>query len=748
MHVQVASVLATAAAANLLPSGHELGYGAQMFAPLYPCALLVGAWLSSAAPTTPPSSSIAVPAFAAGSADLAQAQKDSLCFWRGDAALQAGDPAGALSALQALDNKWPLVRDEIDSRRALALTRLGRLAEAQAAWLAVLHGPVSAVLREQAHIEIARLLVRLELPQAAQAALHTALREHPQAPWRAEAQLALADLLPPGAPAAAALFALSVDASPTVAQAAQRRLAALRKQWPMLQPTADERLALLPALLKRRDLGDASAQLLALRPMAAQLLPEQLRLLAEHEAMYLWRTKQYPQARDAYLALLQAEDRGHTSAQMAAHLGGVYQAMDLPQQAVEAFGRAARTAHSSAQRREWAYKAALTAHYAGAYAQAQTLLQTWLKANKRDRRADEALWYLGWGAYHLRDLPFAEHSFRTLLRHRNSSLVPRAQYWLGRLLQQKGDSQAAAKCFAAAAKTPRNYYALAAAAQLPQKEPTSAGLHASIAPSPVDTQYAALHWTSPAGKRAAALLQLGLHAATAAQLHLVPAAHHTPAAHAQLARAELWLALGHIDKSAREAERALASLPAHATGLSLRALQLAYPLAYADLVEKAAATHHVPKQLLLAIMRQESAFAPSARSTSNAHGLMQILPVTGQRIAERLQDDTYRLEQLDAPEVNVAYGAWYLSALLQNFSGSVALAIGGYNAGPHALERWLGAQPVASLDVFLEDVPYRETRLYIKKVLANLVVYERLYGAERMQIELQRVPGVSHAVDF
>jgi soluble lytic murein transglycosylase len=118
-------------------------------------------------------------------------------------------------------------------------------------------------------------------------------------------------------------------------------------------------------------------------------------------------------------------------------------------------------------------------------------------------------------------------------------------------------------------------------------------------------------------------------------------------------------------------------------------------------------------------------------SRAGAVGLMQIMPATAERIgrAAGVPDAAARLED---PGSNITLGAYYLGWLLSRYEGRVALALAAYNAGEDAVDRWRGEMPAAILseeDAFIEEISYRETRNYVKKVLKSYNIYLRLYSS-------------------
>lgn len=149
-----------------------------------------------------------------------------------------------------------------------------------------------------------------------------------------------------------------------------------------------------------------------------------------------------------------------------------------------------------------------------------------------------------------------------------------------------------------------------------------------------------------------------------------------------------------------------------------------YPRPYANSVEELAHVHRVSASLIYAVMRQESAFRERVVSPAGAHGLMQLIEPTAQRVANEL-GRTYDARELDYPHQNVEYGTFYLNKLQSHF-GHVALVAAAYNAGPNAAARWFAAGRQLPLEAFVARIPYDETRGYVQRVLENWLVYESL----------------------
>jgi soluble lytic murein transglycosylase len=159
--------------------------------------------------------------------------------------------------------------------------------------------------------------------------------------------------------------------------------------------------------------------------------------------------------------------------------------------------------------------------------------------------------------------------------------------------------------------------------------------------------------------------------------------------------------------------------------------EIAYPRPFDDLVERASAASKVPPVLTWAIMRQESGFAPDAKSPSDAYGLMQIIVPTARGLV-RGTGFGADPESLKRPEVSITLGAKLLGSLRASYPDNRALAIAAYNGGGGAVGRWLAARAHEDFDLWVEEIPFDETRGYIKRVLANEASYAFLYAPESL----------------
>ncbi|MBN1219679.1 MAG: tetratricopeptide repeat protein [Anaerolineae bacterium] len=153
--------------------------------------------------------------------------------------------------------------------------------------------------------------------------------------------------------------------------------------------------------------------------------------------------------------------------------------------------------------------------------------------------------------------------------------------------------------------------------------------------------------------------------------------------------------------------------------------RLFYPIFFEDVILAEAEAYQLDPTLLLAIIRQESLFEPSAHSPADARGLMQVIPTTGEYVAERGGFANFDPAQLWLPYQNVKLGAWYIKQQLEIFDDNHFAALVAYNAGPGNVLEWVKTSD--DLDIFVESIPFWESRLYIRNVYVNLAGYRRLY---------------------
>ncbi len=154
-------------------------------------------------------------------------------------------------------------------------------------------------------------------------------------------------------------------------------------------------------------------------------------------------------------------------------------------------------------------------------------------------------------------------------------------------------------------------------------------------------------------------------------------------------------------------------------------VSLRFPMAYDKLIEKNAKGQKLNPAIIYGLIRRESVFSHNVQSPVGAIGLMQIMPRTGRQIANELKDKWSGKKKLFNPSTNVKYGAYYYKKLLNQFNGHYALAAAGYNAGPHRVKKWLPVEKPIAADIWIETIPFKETRAYVSAVLTYALIYQK-----------------------
>jgi soluble lytic murein transglycosylase len=192
-----------------------------------------------------------------------------------------------------------------------------------------------------------------------------------------------------------------------------------------------------------------------------------------------------------------------------------------------------------------------------------------------------------------------------------------------------------------------------------------------------------------------------------------------------IAAAELARRAGVYDRAIHTADRTS----------RLHNFTLRYPLPYHDVFREYAATHGVDQAWVLGLVRQESRFNIEARSSAGAAGLMQVMPRTARYVAAKIGLRNYRPKSVTEVETNVTLGTGYLKLVMEQL-GHPVLASAAYNAGPSRARRWRDGKPLEGA-IYVESIPFPETRDYVKKVMANSAFYAAVLhpGEKRMPLK-------------
>lgn len=357
------------------------------------------------------------------------------------------------------------------------------------------------------------------------------------------------------------------------------------------------------------------------------------------------------------------------------------------------------------------------------------------------RRVTRAHWRVAWHHYRQRNdrralALFSEH----LRRFPGSPHRPAALYWTARIREDSGDAAQARFIYQAITELFSNhYYAHQSRERLAGKRPAKAD-RAALEPALAGIldrfqRRNASRFSSDAaqvpslpGRLSARVRTLGLiqmfEAAAGELLRTSPNTRGT-----RLQAAMLLHRGGRYRASTFHLQqlfpgfvyRPFATLPREIWRLLL-------PIEYAPLFAREARRHGLDPYLLVALVRQESAFDPKAVSVAQARGLMQLIPPTARRVARQLRLDRFSIEQLFLPRLNIRLGSQYLADRLAQFEGDVDRAVASYNAGPDPVNLWLSEGGYREAAEFVENIPFTETRNYVKILHRNYRLYKRLYG--------------------
>lgn len=332
--------------------------------------------------------------------------------------------------------------------------------------------------------------------------------------------------------------------------------------------------------------------------------------------------------------------------------------------------------------------------------------------------------------------------------------TPKVLYWQAKLAMLQGQSTQATEVFNTLVKQyPLSYYAMRAESNLagqPNQWPLQSSTQSSQWLSQAQEQFTA--WA--AKPLPASVLALGLPVGQAPKLsqgdsvvlNELVTLGDAPMATLWLAERypnvkqwpglSAWLALQQGDwfTAMRTARQALMDTEQSASQVSDDVAKLLYPVPpFTPSVTRWSQAQQMDALLALSLLREESYFNPRATSTSNAMGLMQLLPSTAAEVAAAEGLLGFKPADLYQPDTNIRLGTHYLGNLLRQFEGLPAAAVGAYNGGPNAMRRWRNSAPAqaqADTDWFLEWLPYTESRDYVVKVYGTYWAYQQVYGRD------------------
>ena len=152
-----------------------------------------------------------------------------------------------------------------------------------------------------------------------------------------------------------------------------------------------------------------------------------------------------------------------------------------------------------------------------------------------------------------------------------------------------------------------------------------------------------------------------------------------------------------------------------------------YPIGYKNYINKYSKEYGIDPYLTASIINVESNFDVKAKSSKDARGLMQISPVTADWAAKELDLTDFTLESLYEPDINIRIGCWYLSVLAKEYDNNLEVILAAYNGGSGNVNKWLSNKKYSDDGRNLKEIPFKETKEYVEKVIKNREMYEKIY---------------------
>ena len=438
------------------------------------------------------------------------------------------------------------------------------------------------------------------------------------------------------------------------------------------------------------------------------------------------RLKQYEQAREMFRQL--STEGVPESREAIVWLARVYLRQGAGDKLLELARSAQNGALSGDQKATIHLFAGIWLEDEGRYDEAIAAYRLVAKFGETATQRAEGQWRVGWVQYRIARYAHAAESFAQLAEGRVAVYEPQALYWLGRASELARNGKAGESYRRVCQGYEFSYYCQLASQRVGQ---TSGALQA--VPVSADRDSAASLPESrrpeierhPAYRRAIELKMLGLGQDAARELAALTDRYRNDE-DVLLALSALLNEVGAYHPALRLAKthfRDKLERGGHPASSIL--WTVAYPTGLVPTIQ-AQGVPQVNPYLAAAIIREESQYDEKALSMVGAVGLMQLMPITANQVAQRFGFSAVERDDLYDQMKNIQLGVRYLGQLLDQFSGNVAHAVAAYNAGPTAVSHWIAMHRGREQDEFIELIPYQETRLYVKRVLRSFGEYLRL----------------------
>ena len=362
-------------------------------------------------------------------------------------------------------------------------------------------------------------------------------------------------------------------------------------------------------------------------------------------------------------------------------------------------------------------KAARLRHLREEFEEAERLYRLVIEKYPKREEARKSAWNLGWIHYRKKEYEKALEVFSDRAWAYGAERE-RFLYWYARTAERRGDKPGALFALGKLADSRKiTYYSFLAKLRLKKNliPPQSA---------------AAAHPGNPFGKNSALKKFLFFAKAGIHDLALREAELLRP--RAKTVGQRLYLASLYMQAQDYKSSISLAN------GLgSPEALRLSFPKGFEERVRFFSQKYALDEFLVYSVIREESHFDREAVSVSDARGLMQLLPSTALETAPKAGLSGFETSQLFSPDINLELGCYYLNWLLEIFGGNFAVSLAGYNGGPTSAKTWYEKNGALEVDEFVEEIPFEQSRNYVKKILRSYAAYDAVYGKEKDQFSRQ-----------
>ncbi len=636
------------------------------------------------------------------------------------------NPAEALEPLRRAQAKANELADYTTYYQATALQETGDSAHAEVLLRNFEQKFNGSIFTREVHLTRARALLALERPTEA-----VAILEADRLPTRADIELTIGRAYAAAgqpAKAAAALRAVFYG-MPLASEAdeAEKELVALSGH---IQPAnMTERRTRADLLVKGKRYSDAATEF---RALIGDATPQDRPALEAALAGVLRQSGRTREAKQALDSL--ADATGEVQAQRLYNLGEIARAADDDAGFQGYLAQLRHVSPTSSWLEQALFSSANKYLVSKDYPKAEFLYRELAQRFPNGSHGSYAHWKSAWLLWRQGQNEEARREFeQQIMLFPDGAETPAALYWRGRAAEEDNEPTRARAYYEKLNQRYRNYYygqlarerldTLAASSAAP--EPALASLHVAESPTLLtlnDPPAESLRVQKASLLANGALLDLALR-----ELHAAALEEGGNWEVAEMAR--LCQDAGHYDRALdvvkHEVPRYFAS---DLFNLPPPYWQALFPRPYWTDLKTYAAQNALDPYLVAALVRQESAFNPSAISHANAIGLMQLLPGVGRLVAKDLKIRHFSPAMLTVPAVNLRMGTKYFKEMVSQF-GAVEYALAAYNAGSTRVIDWQGSAKYRDIPEFVESIPFTETREYVQAIQRNANVYRQLYGA-------------------